>query len=192
MTNNKLKGADYLLILLFINDKQPILGAVRLEKMMFLFNNEISKLLKEKGLDSEKLANFIPYNFGPFSKDIYEQAEFFKGIGFIKITNINATEALGEVDDWEESAFVDELSDEENGISIPDSKYMKYELTIKGSEYVSTRLFDKVNEEQKRLLESFKRKITTTPIRELLHYVYTNYPMYTENSLIKNEILGND
>lgn len=192
MANKKLKGADYLLLLLYVDQKLPILGAVRLEKMMFLFNQEISKALKEKGLESEKLATFIAYNFGPFSKDVYEQAEFFKGIGFIKITNINAHEELGEVDDWEESSFVDELWNDENDTSIPDSKYMKYEITDKGSEFVSKLLLKEVNAEQLELLELFKKKITSMPIKQLLHYVYINYPDYTKNSLIKDEVLGDE
>lgn len=192
MPNKKLKGADYLLLLLFLDQKQPVLGAVRLEKMMFLFNQEISKALKQKGLESEKLPKFTAYNFGPFSKDVYEQAEFFKGIGFIKIININAQEELGEVDDWEESSFVDELWNDESGTSIPDSKYMKYEITDKGSEFVSKLLLKEVNVEQLELLEIFKKKITNTPIKQLLHYVYVNYPEFTKNSLIKGEVLGNE
>lgn len=46
----KLNGADYLLLLLYLDNKKPILGAIRLEKMMFLFNMEIAPILKEKGL----------------------------------------------------------------------------------------------------------------------------------------------
>ena len=52
----KLNGADYLLLLLYLNNKEPILGAVRLEKMMFLFNMEIAPILKEKGLESDDRA----------------------------------------------------------------------------------------------------------------------------------------
>lgn len=88
-----------------MNNKEPILGAVRLEKMMFLFNMEIAPILKEKGLESDKLPGFIPYNFGPFSKDVYEQVELFKGIKFIQITDLKATEEMVEVDDLEEMSY---------------------------------------------------------------------------------------
>lgn len=73
MSNKKLNGADYLLLLLCLDNRAPIYGAIRLEKMMFLFNEEIAPRLKETGLDSDKLPGFISYNFGPFSKDVYEQ-----------------------------------------------------------------------------------------------------------------------
>ena len=36
MKATKLTGADFLLILLYLNEMEPIKGAVRLTKMMFL------------------------------------------------------------------------------------------------------------------------------------------------------------
>ena len=80
----KLIGADYLLLLLYLNEKEPIKGAVRLTKMMFLFEKQIAPVLKEKGLESDKLPEFFAYNYGPFSKDIYQQLDLFKSINFIE------------------------------------------------------------------------------------------------------------
>ena len=124
----KLTGADYLLLLLYLNNHTPIYGAVRLTKMMFLFNKEISEALKKKNIECGKLPEFIPYNFGPFSKDVYEQVELFSNIGFIKVTDINAIEDMGEVDDWEESPFIDETVEQEDGYIRQDGKYLKYEI----------------------------------------------------------------
>ena len=56
---SKLLGSDYLLLLLYINGKEPIKGSVRLTKMMFLFNEQIVPVLKRNGLESEKLPEFI-------------------------------------------------------------------------------------------------------------------------------------
>ena len=47
------------------------MGAIRLTKMMFLFEKEIAPALKAKGLESDNLPGFIAYNFGPFSKEDY-------------------------------------------------------------------------------------------------------------------------
>jgi hypothetical protein len=47
---SKLIGSDYLLLLLYLDNKKPIKGAIRLTKMMFLFNEEIAPYLKKKGL----------------------------------------------------------------------------------------------------------------------------------------------
>ena len=94
MANKKLNGADYLLLLLYLDNGNPIRGAVRLMKMMFLFEKEIAPLLKNKGLDSNKLPEFIAYDFGAFSKDVYEQIDLFKSIEFIIVKNIEADEEM--------------------------------------------------------------------------------------------------
>ncbi len=188
---NKLNGADYLLLLLFLNEKSPIYGAIRLEKMMFLFNKEIAPILKEKGLDSDNLPVFIAYNFGPFSKDVYEQVELFKGLKFIQVKDLKSIEEMGEIDDYEESPYVDELSN--NGYVLKsDGTYYKYSLLKLGEEYVVQKILPQINEEQRSLLETFKAKITSLYPKQLLKYVYSKYPDYTTKSLILNEVLDDD
>lgn len=151
MSNKKLNGADYLLLLLYLDNKSPILGAIRLEKMMFLFNNEIAPRLKETGLDSDKLPEFIAYNFGPFSKDVYEQVELFKGIGFLRVTNLMAKEELIEADDWEEGPFSKEL--DYAGFQLNDEKrYYKYQMLDLGADYVSKKICPELTAEQLAML----------------------------------------
>lgn len=110
---SKMTGADYLLLLLYLDNCSAINGAIRITKMMFLFNMEIAPVLKKKGVSirDEDLPKFSAYNYGPFSKDVYEQVELFQSIGFIKVKNLYATEEMSEVDDWEESAFETEFSE---------------------------------------------------------------------------------
>ena len=88
MKKTNLTGADALLLLLFLDNQTPIDGAVRLTKMMFLFENEIAPVLKTKNIELDNLPEFFAYNYGPFSKDIYEQLELFSSIKFIKINRI--------------------------------------------------------------------------------------------------------
>ena len=186
----KLNGADYLLLLLYASNKSPIFGAVRLTKMMFLFNKEISALLKSKGLDSDNLPEFVAYNFGPFSKDVYEQIEFFKGLKFIKVINVLAKEDMAEVDDWEEDSFEFEFIARERDLLFEDGKYMKYEIADLGTKFVEQELLPKLSDEQKSVLEGFKNKINSLSPKQILKYVYTKYPEFSENSLIKDEVLG--
>ena len=191
MSNNKLNGADYLLLLLYLNNKKPIMGAIRLTKMMFLFKTEIAPLLKEKGLNSEKLPDFIAYNFGPFSKDVYEQVELFKGIKFIQVVDIKATEEMAEVDDLEEDAYIDEMSN--HGYSLNDNaKYNKYQILVTGERYVEEKILPNRTNEQELLLSKFKSKITTLSPKQILKYVYTKYPDYTVNSIIRDKVLDNE
>lgn len=188
----KLTGADYLLLLLYLNNRTPIYGAVRLTKMMFLFNKEISEALKKKNIECGKLPEFIPYNFGPFSKDVYEQVELFSNIGFIKVTDINAIEDMGEVDNWEESSFIDETVEQEDGYIRQNGKHLKYEIESLGVDFVEQKILPNVTPKQKEILEMFKSKITSLSPKQILKYVYTKYPEFTENSLIKDEVLRHE
>lgn len=186
----KMLGADYLLLLLYLNNQEPIKGAVRLTKMMFLFNKQISEALKRKGLESEQLPNFIAYNYGPFSKDVYEQIELFKSIGFVSVTDINTKEEMSGIDDVVEAEFIDECYQGDSELKT-ENNFWEYRITDVGKGFVEKELLEDLTDEQKGILEAFKRKITEMPIKQLLYYVYTNYPDYTEKSLIKDEVLDN-
>ena len=206
----KLIGADYLLLLLYLNEKEPIRGAVKLTKMMFLFEKQIAPMLKKKGLESDKLPEFFAYNYGPFSKDIYQQLDLFKSINFIKIEDECTNEELSSADNIVENEFEDECIDEElssadnmvenefvdecyeGDIELKtENNYWIYKITDKGSGYVESELLPNIEEQHKILLEQFKKKITDMPTKKLLYYVYTQYPEYTDKSLIKEEVLKN-
>lgn len=188
----KLTGADYLLLMLYLNDRKPIKSAVRLIKMMFLFKKEIAPLLKKKGAEINKdtLPNFQPYNYGPFSKEVYEQIELFKSIGFIKVQDLNASEEMDEVDDWEEKPFIDELTEQSIGYeNRHDGKFMQYKLLKSGTDYVQSEIEPLLTEDQIKVLMDFKDRINQTPIKAILRYVYIKYPAMTKKSLIKDEVL---
>lgn len=189
----KFTGSDYLLLLLYLNKQRPIRSSVRLIKMMFIFNKEIAPLLRKKGatISEEDLPNFWAYNYGPFSKDIYEQIELFKNIGFIKVRNLNVREEMSEVDDWEEKPFIDELESQESYDNRRDGKFMEYELLPLGVKYVECEIKSNFAADQLEILSNFKKKIVETPIKTILRYVYIKYPDMTKNSLIKDEVLRN-
>ena len=187
---SKLLGSDYFLLLLYINGKEPIKGSVRLTKMMFLFNEQIVPVLKRNGLESEKLPEFIAYNYGPFSKDLYEQVDLFTGIGFMQVRDLNETEEMSGVDNIVEKEFVDECYEDDEETKSENS-YREYCITDIGSGFVESELLGKLTSSQLGLLRQYKKKITEMTMKQLLHYVYTRYPQYAEKSLIKDEVLGN-
>lgn len=191
--SSKLLGSDYLLLLLYLNDKQPIKGSVRLMKMMFLFNEQITPILKKKGLESEKMPDFFAYNYGPFSKDLYDQIELFSGIGFINVKDLSVAVAdeMSGMDNIIEKEFIDECYEDEDEYKS-ENNFWEYRITDKGSGFIEQELIKNISSEQMDILKQFKRKITEIPIKQLLYYVYTKYPKYTENSLIKDEVLHND
>ena len=158
--------------------------------MMFLFNEQIDPALKKKGLDSEMLPDFMPYNYGPFSKDLYEQVDFFTGIGFMQIRDLNEAEEMSGVDNIVEKEFVDECYEDEDEMKS-ESTYREYSITDTGSGFVEQELSEKISPQQLELLKQYKKKITEMTLKQLLHYVYTRYPEYAEKSLIKNGVLNN-
>lgn len=195
MVNKKLNGADYLLLLLYLDNKKPIKGAVRLMKMMFLFDKEIADLLKSKGLDTGIMPEFIAYDYGAFSKEVYEQVELFKSIEFIKVRDIKASEELAEVDDLEDEPFINEEYARDNQL-LPmvrhvDEKYYEYEIAKNGIAFVEQKIIGDslISQSQLDILEQFKEKINSLSPKQILRYTYTKYPEYTANSLIKDEVL---
>ena len=190
---SKMTGADYLLLLLYLDNCSAINGAIRITKMMFLFNMEIAPVLKKKGVSicDEDLPKVSAYNYGPFSKDVYEQVELIQSIGFIKVKNLYATEEMSEVDDWEESAFETEFSEGSCQYSSnQDGKFMQYKLLNLGKKYVESEIIPQLTNDQLAVLTTYKQRIVHTSPKMILRYVYTKYPEMTENSLIKDEVLG--
>lgn len=188
--NKKLIGSDYLLLLLYLNNAESIRGAIRLTKMMFLFEKQIAPALKAKGLDSYKLPDFISYNYGPFSRELYQQLELFKNIGFIDIEDINSDEELADVDNYIENEFDEECFEVENEIKN-ENKFLNYTITNLGASYVEKEILPVINDEQRMLLQRFKQKVVEMSTKQLLYYVYTKYPDFTDKSLIKDEVLKN-
>jgi hypothetical protein len=193
MASNKLNGADYLLLLLYVDNKKPIKGAVRLMKMMFLFEKEIAPILKSKGLNPENLPEFFPFDFGAFSKDVYEQVELFKNIDFIKVRNLYGAEEMAEVDDLEDEPFINEEYQRDSKVRQLDGKYYEYRIVKNGVGFIEQEIIGKnlITEVQLNVLAQFKVRINTLSPKQILRYTYTKYPEYTANSLIKDEVLGN-
>ena len=166
---SKMTGADYLLLLLYLDNCSAINGAIRITKMMFLFNMEIAPVLKKKGVSirDEDLPKFSAYNYGPFSKDVYEQVELFQSIGFIKVKNLYATEEMSEVDDWEESAFETEFSEGSCQYSSnQDGKFMQYKLLNLGKKYVEREIIPQLTNDQLAVLTTYKQRIFFRHIAE--------------------------
>ncbi len=193
MKIKKMTGADALLLLLYLDNQNPIDGAIRLTKMMFLFDNEIVPILNKHGLELENLPKFFAYNYGPFSKDLYEQLDLFSGINFISIENLNSKDKLMEVDDWQEQPFIDEIYESDSDAKLDtDGKYFRYRIDTMGIKFVEKKLLDSIDSDDYDLLTQFKRKINLLSPKAILKYVYTNYPDYAKNSLIKDEVLSSE
>ena len=96
-----------------------------------------------------------------------------------------------EADDWEEGPFDEELR--YSGFQLNEEKrYYKYQMLKLGEEYVNSKIIPELTPEQLSMLLQFKKKITSLSPKQILRYVYTKYPKYTSNSLIKDEVFDDD
>ena len=183
--SNKLSSSDYLLLLLDLDDRKPIVGAIRLMKMMFLFDKEISPIISKKGAKLDVMPDFVAYDFGPFSKDIYEQIELFQNLKFIKTDSVSTNDSTDELDDWEtlygEDIFDVELKDGYRKLNI-DYKSIKYAIEDRGHRYVEKMIIPELSKEVLELLLNFKKKLNSITTQQLLYYVYSRYEKYTTES----------
>lgn len=191
----KLKGKDILLLLLYFPGKsnetgEGIIGATRLMKAMFLFNKEIKKGFLA---DIEQFPEFMAWRFGPWSDQIPDDIEFFKGIGFVSAQLIAKDSELSvaeeeELDRWEEETF-DISSSQLEDFHEP----QKFYLTPSGVRYVESNLILKLSENQVKIFSEFKKKIVSLSLFSLLAYVYKKYSKekedWTKKSEIKDEII---
>ena len=150
-------------------------GITRLEKLVFLIEREssLSELITED-------SNFIPYNFGPFSEVVYRAVGFLSGYGLVEdsATLVDNTE-----DSWEERYVlgIDDIDPYTTRIFL---------LTSRGRQYYEV-LVDEIPKEMLSEISYLKEQLGTLPLRQLVRYVYLRYPEMTEQSLIRDEVLGN-
>lgn len=186
MINNR---KDILLLLLYSPgiakvENEPINGRTRLTKMIFLFQKEWFKLFKKNiHLQDEEFYNFFPWNFGPFSKEVYEDINFFYLRKFISKSNSDEDTSLEAASEWSEW-----ISTTEELESSTEYTEETFSLDEKGLKFTK-KMYDSLSGDQRNLLEKFKAETQKLSLRALLKYVYSKYPEYTTKSKIKDSIL---
>lgn len=192
---NNLTNKHLLLALLYSNGitqeiNESIVGRTRIVKMIFLFDKEIKKKFLKDGVFVDIiLPDFIPYNYGPFSKDIYNDLEFFINNDFVKNKFLQVEPP--EVENEETEAWLNDfLFEDEKEVFSYSSNEEEFFLTQKGIDWVEEKLFKKLSETQKNLLREFKKRINSTSLQNILRYTYLQYPDYTTKSQIKGRVIG--
>lgn len=188
----KFKRGDYLLLLLYADKKSPLIGRTRLQKIAFLFEKEILKQYnfdKEFALE-ENAMEFKPYNYGPFSKKVFDFIAFFENLGLVEISNEENTE-----NELDTDIFIEDISQEDNSdwIEVLAESKMEnvpvYRLTGKGKNYVEERLYKCLDDQQIEALNNIKKVCVDNPLKMLIKYIYTKYPDFASESKIKEQIL---
>jgi len=183
---------DILMLLLYAKGADgkkcaPISGRTRVMKMVFLFEKELKRKFNTgKDISKSAFPDFTPHNFGPFSPAVFSDLEFLVEHGFVKVAQPGRPAQQEEKEEysyWQAASCLD--SDDDAGV------YEEvFSLTAMGREFVQSGSLAKVNASQHKVLDEFKSRCTSVPLRALLRYVYTKYPKMTTESRIRDEILS--
>ncbi len=191
MAKSKLKSSDLLLLMLYTPGRakeinEPIAGRTRLTKMVFVFEKECYGLFKKDKsiLDKDDLPEFFAWKFGPMSKEVLEDLEFFIKIHFIKYDENKNSLAFEEADEY--TALIDDSSLGESS----EDEYIeyKYSLTSLGLNYMKEKIIPIVTENQINIITELKKRFNQINLNEIINYVYSKYPDYTEKSIIKSKV----
>lgn len=130
-------------------------GRTRLQKLVFLMeqelDDEIGRLIQSPDY------NFVPYDYGPFSKQLYNDLDSLEEAGLIKV-------------------------DEEDMVDGK-VKYT-YHLTDRGESWVRDQFDSNTGIQEIGLLaDRLKSKYNDVLLSELIEEVYSEYPEYAENSV---------
>lgn len=130
-----------------MGNEQQIRGITRFQKLVFLAQNEIDEL-QTKGYHFDK------HDYGPFSKDMYDDLDGLVSAGYIR--------------------------EETNTTQSGKDRYT-YTLTKKGKGYVDDILTSNKAKSELEIteLKNLKTEYGSVPILELIKRVYQDYPEYT-------------
>ena len=196
MNKSKLNSKKLFLLLLYSpgiteNLNEPIRGRTRIVKAMFLFEEEIKKkFIKNSNIEDIEMPDFYAWDYGPFSKEVYNDIEFFINNGFIENQFLQDELSIFEFNEFLNWAD-DYMFDDEKGFLLNYNKEEEFRLTDTGIKYIQkTALFESLTTNQKKILKDFKETINKASLEAILRYVYLKYPEYTKKSKIKDRIIG--
>jgi hypothetical protein len=173
----QLDREDVILMLVEANERIHrrafLSGVTRLEKLVYLLEQETR---------FEGIARFFPFvahNFGPFSKEVYEAVDFLEGCGLLEVREKSYGSAYAAAD---EAGLASEIGDDEDDVEV---KEKEFRLTDNGRvvarkmrEAVQARRPSDVKE-----LDGIVLKYGAWQLRQLIRYVYRQYPGMTVNSI---------
>lgn len=136
-------GGDWILILLHASGG-GIRGRLRLQKLMFLLKH---------GYKLEVPYDFIPYAYGPYCADIFEDLADLRDGGFVEVRG--------------QGAEPHELA--------RDPKTMSFFLTDRGKER-ARELYRELPSEAKGALIALNSRFNRMSLGDLIKYVYEHYP----------------
>ena len=139
---------------MYAGDGEPIEGRTRLQKMVFLMQQKLEERDQDP-LESDDY-EFIPYDYGPFAKELYS--------------------------DLESLSHHEMIRSSESSLGSGKTKY-DYEIKNAGEDFVSDQIPQEDAQIILDLAEEIKSEYNKMILSDLIDDVYSQYPEYAENSI---------
>lgn len=162
-------------------DAEPVQGTTRLQKLLFLLENEAG-LRATVGQDFD----FTPWKFGPVSKELYDDLEKLENLGLLESDPISAASPT-ELNEY--GLSFDDLMQDEEAEARENSEEKRYRLTPEGLRWIQRHVDQKKDKEVLDKIRRIKAKYGALSLQDLLHYVYTKFPEMTTASEIKSRVM---
>ncbi|MFX4237467.1 hypothetical protein ACOL20_04010 [Aliarcobacter butzleri] len=165
MKDGKFTHKDILVLLLYTDNATPIIGKTRIQKIVYLYEEELHKQIgwdKKVVTKESSLFGFYPHYFGPFSDNLPIYLDELIAFNIIEQEIIKNN-------------------------SSPNKPVTKYTITNLGINYVESKLLKYIDSIKIDLLSEFKIKYNNMIRDDLLHYVYNKYELMTVKSIIKEQ-----
>jgi uncharacterized protein YwgA len=160
---------------------EPVQGTTRLQKLLFLVENE-ARVKPDVGKDYD----FEAWKFGPVSKELYDDLEKLENLGFLESEPV-ASASSTEVDEY--GLSFDDLMGDERTESEKSLEERNYRLSPKGLEWLRQKVdLNRVNPTFEKI-RRVKSQYGGLSLQDLLYYVYTKYPDMTSASEIRGKVL---
>ena len=173
----QLDGADLVLLFLYaptkarrLKDRVP--GITRLEKLLYLVDRETSA-----PSHATEWFTFEPYDYGPYSKGVYEAVELLEAAGLLREEAVPSRERL------------DAAQQRILGVEDLEGIERRFYLTDEGRD-VAALLAGRVAPALLKDLGRIKDTYGHMPLHRLIRYVYTTYPDSAARSKIRRGVMG--
>lgn len=175
---DELVGSDLILLLLAAptsvdSARGRINGITRLEKLLYL----VEKESKIPALVTREALRYVAYDYGPFSKDVYEAVDI-----------LEEAKLLQENQRIDEDS-IDGLEEVQVTGAIEEDQFIerRFQLTPNGTrvaDLLASRHPEVVHE-----LTRLKDVYAARPLSSLIRYVYSTYPESAVNSKIRDRFI---
>jgi len=173
-----LVGSDLVLLMLAAPTRiesatDRINGITRLEKLLYLTERETN--ISEK-VAAERL-DFVAYDYGPFSKDVYQAVELLEQSGLLREERT--------VD----GRTIDSMEDVDVTGAVESDEYVERQFVLTRQGKMVAGLLSRHHPDVVDELSRVKSTYAERPLTSLIRYVYRTYPESAVNSKIAHRFL---